>query len=69
MIHSVWMEWNERPTKMVKETNMAHISMIPFPTITICLENKNLRRKFDISSKFSKSERNLKLFANLSHTE
>lgn len=65
MIYNLWMEWNEHPIT-IEFGEKAHISMIPFPTVTICPLMKNLKHKFDISSKFDKK---FKTFVNLSDFE
>ena len=62
MIRNVWIEWNEPRIDFSEE----HMSMVPFPTVTICMEIKALKQKLDISSKFGK---NLKPIANLSEIE
>lgn len=52
MIQNIWMEWIEHPTKL-NPTDEWHISMIPFPRVTICPFFKIMNRKLDISSKFN----------------
>lgn len=66
MIQEVVVEWNDHPTKY-EFTEKIHVSAIPFPTVTICSFNKNIKQKLDITSKFS-DKHNI-LIANLSQTE
>ncbi|XP_055308681.1 pickpocket protein 28-like, partial [Sitodiplosis mosellana] len=65
MIHNSWSDWNENPLTF-DSSNKAHISTIPFPTVTICPYIKTLKHKLDISSKLNSK---FELIANLSDTE
>lgn len=48
-IHSIWIEWKEKPVKMSFSEEPVSISSIPFPTVTFCPETKVTRHKFKLS--------------------
>lgn len=60
MIGNAWMDWDENPITM-DYSKKAHISTIPFPTVTICPSLKGIKSKFsfDENGDFSREESNM----------
>lgn len=60
------MKWNDFPVILSFTEKEAKISMIPFPTVTICPETKANKDKFDLTSVYNSMKRSK---INLNRTE
>lgn len=49
LIENVWVKWCNDPVKMTMAEKPSPISLIPFPTVTICPETKTYKSKLDLT--------------------
>lgn len=47
-INNIWMKWHDSPVAMTFSDHEIPISVIPFPTVTICPETKASKNQLDL---------------------